>query len=53
MLANIVPSVTPFTEPLQLYNSVLADGLDQLPLREILFTVILTLVIRVEVCKIA
>ncbi len=30
---------------------VLLDGLDQLPLREMLFTVILTLIIRVEVCN--
>ncbi len=33
--------------------AVLPDGLDQLPSREILFTVILTLVIREEVCNMA
>ncbi len=32
-------------------TTVLPDGLDQLPLRDTLFTVILTQVIRVEACS--
>ncbi len=35
----------------QHYEPVLSDGLDQLPPKNILFTVILALVIAVEVCK--
>jgi hypothetical protein len=32
-------------------EAVLPDGLDQLPSREVLFTVILTTISRVEVCN--